>query len=368
LVLSANTKVTAQQYALSDLGVLPGKTESMPSALNNAGQVAGTCSAGPSLQAAFRFNSNNGGKNPLEDIGRSQTGAISRGFGINGVGEIVGDSSFSFVTRTPITHAALFGNGLVRDLGFLKSGGNYSRANDINAAQQVVGFSSPTRDGENSRAFFWTASTGMIDIGTLGGPYAQANAINDAGFITGSSEIATGVLRTTHAFLVQPFSITGAKPVPMRDLGTLGGNSSVGTSLNTSNHVVGYSDLNTVDQRVHAFFFDGVGMKDLGSLGAKTSESDQSFALGINVADEIVGYTFVPGGTTPQGSRPAPEQVAFLYENGRMTDLNTLIGSEASKYQLLAATAINDKAQIVAVALNHTTKTLRSVLLTPTGK
>ena len=28
----------------------------------------------------------------------------------------------------------------------------------------------------------------MIDIGTLGGPYAQANAINDAGFITGTSQ------------------------------------------------------------------------------------------------------------------------------------------------------------------------------------
>jgi probable HAF family extracellular repeat protein len=208
----------------------------------------------------------------------------------------------------------------------------------------------------------------MIDIGTLGGPYAQANAINDAGFITGSSQTATGIIGTTHAFLVQPFSLTGA--IAIQDLGTLGGNSSVGTSLNTANHVVGYSELNNTDQRMHAFFFDGSGLKDLGSLGTKTTESDQSFALGINVADEVVGYTFLPGETAPPGSLPAPQQVAFLYENGRMTDLNKLIGSASGKYHLLAATAINDKAQVVAVAvtLSNTSKTLRAVLLTPTGK
>ena len=30
-------------------------------------------------------------------------------------------------------------------------------------------------------------STGMIDIGTLGGPYAQAMAVNDAGCATGNA-------------------------------------------------------------------------------------------------------------------------------------------------------------------------------------
>jgi probable HAF family extracellular repeat protein len=367
VISTAALPVAQAQYSLTDLGVLPGKTESMPAAVNNIGQVAGTSSAGGLLQAAFRFNSNSSTKDPLEDIGKSKTGAISRAFGINEVGEIVGDSSFGINdSRTPITHAALFSNGVVRDLGFLKVGGNFSRANDINAFAQVVGFSSPTRDGENSRAFFWSASTGMIDIGTLGGPYAQANAINDAGLITGAAETIDSVSRETHAFLFQPFSITGGARKPMQDLGTLGGSSSVGTSLNATNHVVGYSALSD-DQRIHAFFYDG-GMKDLGSLGAKTLESDQSFALGINVADQVVGYTFLPGDTILPGSRPAPQQVAFLYKNGRMIDLNTVIGPLASKYRLLAATAINDKAQIVAVALNNSTKTLHAVLLTPTGK
>ena len=73
------------------------------------------------------------------------------------------------------------------DLGVLK-GQVYSRANGINAMGQVVGFSGLQRDSSESRAFMWSGQTGMIDIGTLGGGYAQAYAINDAGYITGASQ------------------------------------------------------------------------------------------------------------------------------------------------------------------------------------
>ena len=81
----------------------------------------------------------------------------------------------------------MFKGGVVTDLGVLP-GQVYSRANGINATGQVVGFSGLQRDSSESRAFMWTSQTGMIDIGTLGGAYAQANAINDAGYITGASQ------------------------------------------------------------------------------------------------------------------------------------------------------------------------------------
>ena len=369
LVVSAKAQTVEAQYSLIDLGVLPGKAESVPAALNNFGQVAGTSSAGSLVQSAFLFNSNSSNKEPIEDISRKD-GSISRACGITDIGQVVGDtSSGPNGTRVPVTHAALFFNGTVLDLGFLKAGGPFSRANDINASAQVVGFSSSTRDGDNSRAFLWTASSGMIDIGTLGGAFAQAYAINDAGFVTGTAQTGGSTDReATHAFLSQPLSFGGAGVRGMKDLGTLGGNFSLGTSLNSTNHVVGYSTLHDNDQRMHAFLFINGGMKDLGSLGAKTFESDQSFALGINVSDQVVGYTFLPGNLTPFGSRPEPQQVAFLYQNGQMIDLNTLIGPWSSKYELLTATAINDKRQIVAVALSKSTGTIRAVLLTPSGK
>ena len=66
------------------------------------------------------------------------------------------------------SHAALFSNGVATDLG---NGGLFSRANGINTSGQVVGFSSDTRDGNNSRAFILSTAnrSRMIDLGTLGG-------------------------------------------------------------------------------------------------------------------------------------------------------------------------------------------------------
>ncbi len=60
--------------------------------------------------------------------------------------------------------------------------------------------------------------------------------------------------------------------------------SSYGIAINANNHVVGYSTVNKVDSRVHAFWFDGNAMKDLGTLAPKSSNplEDQSVALGIN--------------------------------------------------------------------------------------
>ena len=143
----------------------------------------------------------------MEDIGQSIRGIVSRGFGINNTGMAVGDSVFiaSHMVNSPIRHAALFNNGSLIDLGTLKKQ-TFSRANSINGFNQVVGFSGPVLDSPKSRAFFWSKSTGMIDLGTLGGAYAQAFAINDSGFITGnsqlhslrSSDIAT---EAVHAFL-----------------------------------------------------------------------------------------------------------------------------------------------------------------------
>ena len=76
----------------------------------------------------------------------------------------------------------------------------------------------------------------MKDLGTLGGSYAQANAINEAGFITGTSQTAA-MFVVTHAFIYQK-SATGGT---MRDLGALGGHSSYGMAINAYNHVAGYS-------------------------------------------------------------------------------------------------------------------------------
>jgi len=46
----------------------------------------------------------------------------------------------------------------------------------------------------------------MVDVGTLGGAYAQAFAINDSGSITGNSQLASSATGSAaaHAFFAHP--------------------------------------------------------------------------------------------------------------------------------------------------------------------
>src|ERR1043166_2173309 len=203
----------AQSYSVKDLGLVKGMDRSEAGALNNQEHVAGTAWSG-THSCAFHYY-----KEFMEDAG----GVDSRGFGINSSNIVVGDTYFNNFSALALSHAALFKGGVAHDLGVLK-GHLFSRANSINAQGQIVGYSGTVRDGELSRAFIWTGETGMIDIGTIGGPYAQAMAINDAGFITGTASVQdmSAILRT-HAFIYQPLSSSERYSEPMRDLGTLGG-------------------------------------------------------------------------------------------------------------------------------------------------
>ena len=341
-------------YTLEDLGVVENMTAAEPTAINNQGYVTGTAYSDVET-CAFHYDYF---KKFMEDAG----GLNSRGFGINSTNLVVGDT-FTVVPMEPRSHAAMFKNGVVKDLGVLP-GQVYSRANGINATGQVVGFSGLQRDSTESRAFMWTSQTGMIDIGTLGGGYAQAYAINDAGSITGASQTqSAGPVAITHAFIYQPMCLSCA---PMRDLGVLGGFSSYGMAINSYSHVAGYSTINSNDGRVHAFLHDGNKMIDLGSLGGKGRDTDVSVALGVNNLDQVVGYSFLPG----VGGMPL-QRVAFLWRpnmgGGEMINLNKLLETKARNYLLISAIAINDHGQIVASAYDTQNGGLRAVLLTPMG-
>jgi len=347
----------AQTYTLTDLGVLPNESVSTAAAINRKGDVAGT-----SGESAFRYTTTD----PLmEDIGTPGV-SVSRAFGINLSGQVVGDSTFE---GSATIHAAIFQNGVARDLAVFGNREAFSRANDINAPGQIVGFYNGRVDGQYSRAFLTDTSSRkkyLTDLGTLGGDYAQATAINDSGFVTGNSEIpgtwAIKPDRPTHAFLWSVDTM-------MLDLGTLAGDFSYGTGINVNNHVVGYSTISSFDDRVHAFLHNGETMLDLGALSGASQELDHSFALGVNSGDQVVGYSFVP---SVEGDAPIdppvvgpPQQVAFLYSNGLMVDLNTQIGRASKHYRLYSATAINDKGQIAAIAWKNESEAYHAVLLTP---
>ena len=346
-------------YQVTDLGVLPAKKAraSIPAAINNQGQVTGTSGMSAVDESAFLYDPKSN-KGTLEDLARNY-GGISHGFGINEAGDVVGDATMG---TSESSHAALFKGGKIVDLGILK-GMVFSQANGINASGMVAGFCAGKPDENVNRAFLWTPAMGMIDIGTLGGPQAQAFGINAFGLITGTAQISESSRdEIFHAFICNPFS-KGIRN--MIDLGTLGGNESVGMAINLNGHVVGYSTLDpSSDNRVHAFLYDGMKMRDLGSLETWIAV-DRSYALAVNILDQVVGYSYVLPHSRVDNPDPPTRQAAFIYIQGKMMNLNDLIGGAAKTYWLKSATGINDKGQIVAVAQDLSTYELHAVMLTP---
>ena len=82
-------------------------------------------------------------------------------------------------------------------------------------------------------------------------------------------------------------------------------------------------------------------MRDLGAIGDNDFLSDRSTGKGVNIHDHVVGSTYRPyeGG--------ALTQIAFVYMNGQMYDLETLLDATGTGYRLYTATGINDAGQIL---------------------
>ncbi len=206
----------------------------------------------------------------------------------------------------------------ITSLGTL--GGLYSYARAINDSGQIVGDSSTTAGSDD--IFSYTTLGGMVDLGLLGGalgPNGVATAINDVGQIVGYAWAKNG--QGFHAFLYANGVFT--------DLGTLGGPDSFAYGINSSGQIVGYSYR--ADGSEHAFSYTkSGGMTDLGTLGGLNSA-----AVGVNDSGEIVGASEVSGGNTH----------AFSYTTaGGMVNLGTLGGATSS------AIAINDSGQITGSA------------------
>jgi probable HAF family extracellular repeat protein len=176
---------------------------------------------------------------------------------------------------------------------------------------------------------FIFAGNHFTPLGTLGGSFSQASAINEKGEVTGSSDNGP-VSSFVHAFLY-----TNGQ---MIDLGTLGGTNSYGMALNDQGHVTGYSDTSGGAQ--HAFLYRNGVMTDLSPLGAFNSRGN-----GINNSDEIAGTALVES-SDPFGAHIRSH--AFLYSGGQSVDLGSLGGGTGS------ALAINDGGQVTGSSATST--------------
>jgi probable HAF family extracellular repeat protein len=299
---------------MRDLGTLGG-TGSLGRSINRRGEITGFALTGAGEARAFRYS---GGT--MSDLGT--LAGSSSGNAINIKGEIAGESALANGAK----HAVLFAGGGINDLGTM---GDSSTAVDMNDAGQLVGtfddsngthaflhrggrslvdlvpgrasFVSGTRaineagdviGGINTngltRAFIYRNGR-LEELGTLGGDYSVGVAINDEGTATGIAARPDGA---RHAFLYANGTMT--------DLGTLGGNISVGYTLNDVDQVAG-SSL-TADGAMHAFISANGILLDLGPLIEQLGTGDviESVAFDVNTRGDVIGRYSISDPTDAQ--------------------------------------------------------------------
>jgi probable HAF family extracellular repeat protein len=329
-------------YRLIDLGTLGGpnsaETQEFPY-INNTGMVAGfadTATPNPGSPEGFVFHAFRWRGGPLTDLGTLPGGVNSFAIWSNNAGTVAGLSENGRIDPLlgiPEGRGVLWKkSGQVVNLGTF--GGHESLAGYINDRGQVVGVAANRkRDpfslfgwGTQTRAFLWQNGV-MRDLGTLGGPDANAVVVNNHGQVAGASYTNSAPNAVTGVPTLDPFLWTHGT---MADLGTLGGTYGLAAAINNRGQVAGQSNL-AGDQTAHPFLWDRGKLKDLGTLGGTFGT-----ATWMNNAGEIVG------GATTKADKAFH---AFFWRAGTMADLGTVNGDTCS-----VAHFMNSRGQVVGTS------------------
>ena len=347
-------------------------------------------------------------------------GTVSRGNSVNNRGWIAG---YSNLAGDQSRHATLWLDGTAFDLGTL-GGPNSSVAWPVkNTNGVLVGIaqtSTPEPLGENwsCAAFFPGATaTGFTCLGfvwedgvmralpTLGGNNGFATGANNRGQVVGWAENTVHDPTCVPPQVLQFRAVVWGPGDQIRELPPLPGDTSTAaTAINDRGQVVGISGA--CDQAVgrhtaaHAVLWEKGKATDIGNLGGATWNTP----MAINQHGDVVGFASQPdddpdnpqlraflwtrrGGIRNLGTLPgdvyseahginARHQVvgvscdaagacrAFLWEDGVMTDLNSLV---ASGYDDVLTTAqdINDRGVITGRAFDPDTGARPAFSATP---
>jgi probable HAF family extracellular repeat protein len=352
-----------RQYTVRDLGVLGSGTNSTGFDMNYAGWVAGSSnlvSGGP--QHAFLWF----GGGSLQDLGTlggescPQCNSAADGPSANGEAAIGSETSTVDPNGEDFcgygTHLQCL--GAVWRYGKLKvlpnlPGGHNANAFGINDLGQLVGFAEsnvadPTCANATAfqthrfQAVIWEKGGDIHVLEPLkhmGDTVGFAFGINSRGQVVGSS----GTCGTQG---LPPVNVTGLHAVIWeRDgsptyLGTLGDAANTmynaASAINDQGDAVGTSQF--TDGTVHSFLWKrGIGMRDLGTLpGAFATIAGCCDT--VNNQDDVVGFSIDTFGITP-----------FLWHDGAIVDLNSLMPANSSLY-LLSASSINEAGEITGQA------------------
>lgn len=220
-------------------------------AINASGEIVGRTGTSQPFGGydgpvrAFSFSPGQSTGTILPTLG----GTYSAAYAVNDTGLVVGVAALYSASAYYPTHAALWQNGQITDLGTL--GGQNSTAYGINAAGQIVGVSdtvAPISGAEPQHPFSWQNGQ-MTDLGLpLDGASGTAKAINVSGQVVGSGySIGTYPNITQRALLW-----SGGKSYNLNTLviGDTDWSLTDAAALNDSGQIVGSG---TIGGKYHAF-------------------------------------------------------------------------------------------------------------------
>lgn len=351
-LLAPLTTFAQSKYTLIDLGTLGAyrytngalQNVSSASALNNTGQVVGSSTTSSSFSHAFLYSGGvmtDLGTPLVTDCGTAI--AYSGATGINDSGQVLG---FSLCSDGSQITSWIWANGTVTQVPGIAACPTYFWPTGINANSSVTGFTCLETNTIQAAISDDVTTRGL---GVLARGLSVGTSINSSGQVTGYTDTSSG----THAFLYSQ----GV----MSDLGTLGGTRSgyplsysQGQVINDSGQVGGESIA--ADSTFHAFLMSSGVMKDLGAI----RQGYDAYVGGMNNVGQTVGYTqSIPGSNNPP--------FAWLYTAASgFLDLNTLVPG-GSGWVLFQARAVNDNAQIAANGFLNNSQNAHSVLLSPAG-
>jgi probable HAF family extracellular repeat protein len=342
---SGSAKSMQARWVIRDLGSGVGMS-SEAVAINRQGQVVGWIANAEGERFAVVW-----GKGRVRVLGHLGRGAVVR---INDRGEVVWSR---YLGRRLGYRAYVWKDGRAKTVRGLSRGS--TKATAINVRGEVVGRSTTGLPGGQQHAFVWRDGV-VRDLGTLGGSWSQAAAVNARGAVVGASTTAAG---RAHAFFW--------KDGKMRDLGTFGGSKSgvvgwisgtnvqglprsAAIAISEFGHVVGQADGNLTNDDPpiwgpRLFVWRGAGLHDIGTLwdewlGWPTIEPGSQQATAISNKGHVVGWSDVLRVRFDWKDAPFEDgraRKAFLWQDGKLTDLGTLGGRQSM------AADLNERGQIV---------------------
>jgi probable HAF family extracellular repeat protein len=387
-------------YTLIDLGHLGGGS-SRARGINEAGQVGGNSkNANGEVQPVlvtpedtdgdgkpdrwFRDDDSNGVNDLMIDLGLLGGGTLpdseiewftGRAEDINEQGQVVGYSSINIPTQDELSHAFLWVEGEMIDLGVFETGrGTLGVA--INNHGQIVGYQTYNNvaagsflilpddrngDGKPDLWFDDLDEDGVNDLMTTLGSQFNVRDINDAGQVLGSNgyPINRGLLLTP-----EDTNGDGTPDLWWRDengdgLSDLlvelppldGGNTTVAGRLNASGQVAGMSAAGGKWTLWHAVLW-GINLTptDLGAPGKRAN----SEGTALNDQGDVAGL----GGT-------AGDKEAMLWKDGKMYKLLDLLTNKEGIDSIDKVYDINNAGQIVGSTMRG--EVAEAFVAIPTG-